>query len=174
MNFALGILGVAGFVLALYLACVEWHRYRMHLQMVLMEVKYVGQLKDTHLVLLSVAFVNPASAGKTVFHILGGAPNSEVFSPCPYQYLEDKNSLLFQLPNSDKAVIVQRNELLWLPLDIPPNQSETKWYAALIRRAVEAEEKHPEVHIRLYAQDVLNKQLAKYERNIELRTHRVF
>jgi hypothetical protein len=118
--------------------------------------------------------VNPASAGKTVFHILGGAPSKEDFAPYSYQYQQNDDTVVFQLLNSGKGVSLQKSELLWLPLDIPPNQSETKWYPARIYKAVGEEEKHLEVRIRLKAQDVLGNDLAEIDQTIELKTHQIF
>ena len=173
-NLALNIVGVAGFLLALLLAYVEWHRYKYPLRMVVREAKYIGSSEDTHLVFLSLAFVNPSSVGKTVFRILGVSLTKGDFVPCPYQYQKDDESLVFQLPNSDKVATLQKNELLWLPLDIPPNQSETKWYPALMHKKMGLEEKRPEIHIRLLAQDVLEKQLALIDQTIELKTYQIF
>jgi hypothetical protein len=175
VNLILGIVGVFGFFLAVYQVMIDRHRYKIPLQMNLRETKYVGQSGDNHLVLLSITFVNPASAGKTVSHILGGAPNSEIFSPCPYQYQTDKNSIICQLPNSDKAAIIQKNELLWLPLDIPPHQSETKWYPALIKhKAVKLVHQQYQVHLHLIAKDVFENSLSEYNGTVELKTQMVY
>jgi hypothetical protein len=172
LNFALGIVGVAGFLLALCLAWVEWHRYRISLQVVLREIHYSGSSKGTHLVLLWLAFVNPSSAGKTVFHIRGGAPNNEVFSICPYQYDRERDIVTCLLPELPTAPQIAKSELLWLPLDIPPNQSAIKALPVLIKTENSANS-HPQVHLHLKVFDVLGKQLAEIDQDIELKTYQL-
>ena len=172
LNFALSIVGVAGFLLAVVLAWVEWHRYRIPLQVILREIHYSGSSKGTHLILLWLAFVNPSSAGKTVFSIRGGAPNSEVFSTCPYQYDRERDTVAFPPMGSGKAVEIAKSELLWLPLDIPPNQSAIKALPVLIKTPDSANS-HPQVHLRLKVFDVLGKQLAEIDQNIELKTYQL-
>ena len=158
--------------LSVYLAIVEHHRYRIPLQMVLKEIDYRGLAGCKHLILIWVSFVNPASVGKTVFLVLGGAPNSEAFSLCPYQLDRPTDTVIFQPPNSEKGYQVAKSESLWLPLDIPPHQSETKVFLALLTQ--DAVNQALQVHLRLKAFDVLRNKLAEIDQTIELKTYQLF
>lgn len=168
------IVGMLGFVLALILACLEWYRYHLPLHMRVKEMILVDSSEDTYLVLLLLAFVNPASAGKTVFHMRGGAPNSRDFSPSPYQFVENLNEVVVKLPSGEIARKVRVPELLWLPLDILPHQSQTKWYPAVIHFEKPKGLLIPSIHLRLYAYSVDGKQLAEFDREIELKTHVIY
>ena len=172
LNLALGIAGLAGFLLAVALAWVEWHRYKLPLQMVLQKVHYGGAEKDNHLILLWLAFVNPASAGKTVFGIRGGAPNSEDVLQCPHEYNRETDIVTCQLPDSDKACQFPLSELLLPPLDIPPNQSVIKVTPLLVKSPL-SENKCQQVHLHLIAFDVSGKNLAEIDQTIELKTYKL-
>jgi hypothetical protein len=173
LNWIFGIVGVAGFLLAFALAWIEWHRYRLPLQMVLKEIDYYGSKEGNHLVVLWLAFVNPASAGKTVFRVQCGAPNSEDVSKCPTQYDRGHDTVIFRLPDSENAHEIAKNELLWPPLDISPNQSQIK-AIPLFLKTTDNSSQHPQVHLRLIAFDVLGNNLASVDQTIELKTHQIF
>ncbi len=169
-----GIVGISGFLLAFYLMIQEWHRYHLPLHMTLREVKYRQSysLGDTHLVLLSLAFVNPSSAGRTVFHILGGGRDIIDLKPYPYRRMEGQSEIELITPNGGMKLKVPIPELFWLPLDIPPHQSRTRWYPALIqtKQGVGVNQSQ-QVHIHLTVKDVLGKELASIDQKIELKTY---
>ena len=171
---ASGIVGILGFLLAVSLVFLEWHRYCLPLQMRLKELILVDSSSDTYLVLLSLTFVNPSSVGKTVYSIRGGVPNREDLKPCRPESLEGLDGAVVRLPNAEKARKVPVAELLWLPLDIPPHQSQSKWYPALIHVKAVGEVIYPQVHLRLSAIDVLGKTLAKFDGEIELKTQVIY
>jgi len=184
-----GIVGILGFLLALYLKAENRRLARLPLHMSLREVSYKGSLADRHLVLLSLAFVNPSSVGKTVFHIVGGAPNKEDLKPYLYQRMQGQTEVEMITPNGEKKLIIPILELLCLPLDIPPHQSRTGYYPALIQthhqndtsqalpvliKTPNSVNSHPQVHLLLRAYDVLGKQIAEIDQNIELKTYQLF
>jgi hypothetical protein len=168
-----GALGVLGFGLALALAVLEYHRYHISLKMRVREIRLVGSSRDMFLVLLRVTFVNPATKGRTVFHLRVGAPDREAASQPPYEYDEDYDTLVYELPTSRNVrVHLSLAETLQLPLDIPPHQSRSHWFPVAIQRESVGTD-IPSICMHLLAEDVDEKTIAQFHQSIELRTHTI-
>ena len=168
-----GILGILGFVFALGLSYLEWHRYRIPLQLRLREVVHVGASKDTHLILFRLSVVNPASRGRTVYDVgLADLPNNVIVKQLrDYHYEEGHDTLVYELPN-DKNVNtpIHFDELLWLPLDIPPHQSRSGFVAYVITEGKQ-DYMQKGIHFHFVARDASlpPKKIAEYQKKIELR-----
>lgn len=169
-----GILGILGFLLAGILAYLEWHRYYVPLHLKVRELQVHRSPDGIHfLVLLRVCFVNPAARGKTVGYIQVGKPDNATVAQPPYEYEEGHNTLRYWIPNTPHVEsYLSEDEILVLPLDIPPHQSQSKWYVLLFQmnEAVRGFD-IPTVQVLVLAEDIWGKTIAKYDEEVELKTH---
>jgi len=171
-----GVMGILGFLLASALGYFEWHRYHIPLKLQVRELEVHRSPDGIHfLVFLRLSFVNPATRGKTVFHILLGKPDNATVSQPPYEYDETHDTLKYWIPNTPYVeAYLSEDKTLVFPLDIPPHQSRSKWHPLLfeMREAVQGFD-IPIVHIEVFAKDVFGKTIAKYDERVELKTHTI-
>jgi hypothetical protein len=169
------ILGILGFCLSLGLGLLEYRRYHLPLQLRLREVDLMAVSGDIYLVLLRVAFVNPALRGRTVYQLrLQPQGDAKVWRPPP-QYREDRSSISYAIASvggQSQTVVLPKSEILQLPLDIPPHQSRTGWVALVVQPGtLQAPQHFPCFDAALIAQDVSLRNVARISEQIELRTY---
>lgn len=160
-------LSIFAVCLSLTLAITEWYRYHLPLQMVVREKNYKDTQNDSYLVFLWIAFVNPSSIGKTVFYTQADGLNGVTVVPCPYEIDRERDISVCQLPLSEKAYQIARNELLWLPLDIPPHQSTIKALPLLLTIPSSVNQ-NQKIYFKLKAYDVRVKKIAELDETIDL------
>jgi hypothetical protein len=165
-----GILGVLGFLLALGLAALEIRRYYLPLQLRVMMAHLVQTHKGVSLVSLLIAFVNPASRSRTVYQILIDIPDNATLMVPPYQYRYDMPHPMidYKLPSGGNVLSIPVDALLQLPLDIPPLQSQSKWYAIQINLESLMIDS-TRIRLPLNARDIFGKTIATFDKELELR-----
>ena len=169
-------IGILGFLLSCILGCFEYHRYRIPLQLITREVRVYRSPDRIHfLVLLRICFVNPAAKGRTVGYIQVGKPDNASLSQSPYGFDEDEGTLTYGIPNdADTEVHLSEDEIIWLPLDILPHQSQSGWYALLLRMNEQVQESViPKTRCLILAEDIFGKTIARYDEDIELKTYTI-
>ena len=167
------ILGILGFGLALALAVLEICRYHKRLQLRVRQIDLIGSSGDIYLVLLLLTFVNPALVGKTVYHVAVGKPNKKDVSRPNYQYEGGHRIARVSLTNDVRIYAdLEADESLEVPLDILPHQSQSGWIAVQIAN-VEKVDGIPKVRLVVYAYDVSDKTVAKFDGVFELKTHSI-
>jgi hypothetical protein len=166
------ILGVLGFLLAVGLAALEIRSYLLPLQLRITMAHLVQTHKGVSLVSLLIAFVNPASRSRTVYHILTDIPHNTTLMTPPYQYRYDISHPMmeYKLPSGGNVLSIPIDELLQPPLDILPLQSQTK------RCIIQTNLEHlmvgsTQIRLPLIAQDVFGRKVATFDKEIELRDY---
>ena len=132
---------------------------------------------DRHfLVLLRLTFVNPATRGRTVGYMRCGMPDSATVAQPPHEYEEGHDTLKYWIPSTAHVeAYLSEDETLLPPLDIPPQQSRSKWYALLVRMNDAVKDFDiPIVRVEVFADDIFRNNLAKYDEKLELKTHTVY
>ena len=165
----------------------EWHRYRLPLQVKVREIEWIGEEGVTHLVVLHIAFVNPASAGKTVFHIAlhqtAGTQeenttrrqySASLTQPEPYQWDDYEVNVSYVFPNHPPGVLPRLTfpaaSLLRLPLDIPPHESRyLKFPLYVVLNAHQTDEPR-RFYLKLDVQNVFGKRIAGVDEVLPLET----
>lgn len=128
LNSILNILGFLGFVLAAILSWIQIRSLFHPLQLYITYYDCQPTDNESALILLRVSFVNPSSQSRTICHL-------DIKDRTDGQHLievkrEDKlnlHTVTYSLSNVSRQF--PSEEILQLPLDIPPNQSLSKWVA---------------------------------------------
>ncbi|HUU64450.1 MAG TPA: hypothetical protein VMX96_11145 [Dehalococcoidia bacterium] len=169
---AAGILGILGFALGIGMACLEIRRYRLPLHLRVHDIELVDSSEDAYFFVIRLAFVNPATRGRTVYRVAAGEPNEAIaWKPNSYQCRTGRSIVIGKLPNTDIETQISKDERLQVPLDIPPHQSRTGLIPVLIHKDTEVIHTQ-KVRLRLDAFDISKKKpIAKFDEVIDLHTH---
>jgi integrase len=144
---------------------------KLHLRV--REVDLIGSSKGTYLVLLRLIFVNSSPMGKTVYHIGSGAPTKEFVSNPVLETSEGNSRVKVNISHNKKiTALVDKQELLILPIDIPAYES----CSYLMPLEIHPQLKNaatPQAQLYLEADDICGKTIASFEGGIELRRYTV-
>ena len=178
--------GLAGLIVALVaaavaatLVCFEVRRYRVPLQMRVREVDIAARAEDKfYLILLRIAFVNPATRGRTVYHIAVHQSDEVHVEQPPHEYSKRRDEITYKLPAMQGAqggdVTLSLDEVLQLPLDIPPHQSRYLWWPAEMKlQTAQPDPGTTKFQLTLDALDVTGHRLARFDEEIELQTYMI-
>jgi hypothetical protein len=127
----LSILGGVAFLLAGYLTYLQIQDYYCPLHLIITYLDCQPTGNETSLVLYRLSFVNHSSRGRVVYDI-------DVTSKVPgisqielrEEVDQNLHSVTYSLPNVYRQLPL--DETLLFPLDIPPNQSLSRWKAIAV------------------------------------------
>ena len=127
----LSILGGIAFVIAGILSFLQLKDYFRPLRLMVTYEHCQPSDNSTSLILYRLSFVNPASRGRTVSYldvtsIVKGIPLIELKT----EVEPNLQTVTYSLSNVSRRLPFA--EILQLPLDIPPNQSLSKWKAIAV------------------------------------------
>jgi hypothetical protein len=160
-----GIPGYLALIVSIVLLVLGIQRYYLHLRMRVLRAFVVWYEDNVSIVLFDLAFVNPASRGKTVSNVKLRPP--PVINDKEYPLVYDKNleHAVCLSPNNNKTLAkFPPDQILQSPLDIPPHQSRCKLYSRCIGILVpegDTISEHLPLPFHFYAFDIDDKQIAK-------------
>ena len=171
------VAGIFGLVLALLLGILELRRYRIPLQMRVREVRYLGNIGDQYFGLaFRVALVNPASQGRTVYQVEHIQVDGRLSLVQMSTYVDPDSGELYATGASGPPFRVPfaLEQLMRLPLDLPPHESRNPWIVFRLGAPEPFEnirESPPKYYLTLTAKDVFGRTLARYRQEIEAKTY---
>lgn len=167
-----GIPAYLALIVSIFLLVQDIQRYHLKLRIWVQRVFVLHSEGNSSIVLFDLAFVNPASRGKTV--------NIAKLDPLPgindteYSLVYDDNLeyATCLLPNMELPPIkFPVDQILQGPLDIPPHQSRCQYYPRILEFSEVAQagvSRDLRLPFRLYVFDIDGKQMAKCEIHISL------
>lgn len=136
LQIAFSIAGVLGFILALFLAYIEYHRYRIRLRMEIVSLLVAKVNNHVSVVFVRLTFLNQSSRGRTVCYLMQKPTIAVEITDCQknYQLSQGQTFVTCEYPSDDGMETVQMlpGMILELPLDILPHQSQTRWCPFLV------------------------------------------
>ena len=125
---------------------------------------------------MRLTLVNPASRGRTVGYIRFDKLDNAILSQPPYEGEDNGEVLKYWIPNTSYVQVrMSGDKILELPLDIPPHQSRSRWYALLFQMNEKVQDFDiPKVRVQVFAEDIFRKRLAKYDDTLELKSYTIY
>lgn len=167
MGWYFGIfIGILGFVLSLTLFILELRRHHIPLKFRVTDMDISSRGESWVLYLVRVSFVNPSSAGRTIFSLDVEPPEGYQVSLVRGQYDFSKGLVVYSPPSETTRVVpvsLPTDDTLPLPLDISSRQSVSKWIVLGVSPKPSLKQGSANVKCFLMALDVDGKELARTE-----------
>jgi hypothetical protein len=162
MGMWVDIVACLGFVFSVTLAYLEYRRYHIKLCLMIQHAWIVWNKQNKSLVLFRLTFVNSSLSGKVVAFVpIKTQPNITcqefVYSPD-----ETRQKAMFPTPDGGLCPLLLAEEVIQDALDIPPQQSRSKWHGFLLQWHGQPSEGYS-FSFRFYAIDTDGETLAKCE-----------
>jgi len=163
------IIGTLGFLLALYLAYLEYQRRRLRMTMWI-QAHYIKQ-DNKDFVFLYVGLYNPADIGKTVGGIEYVSPHGlalENTIPIIVDQTTGEIAIFSQDRSKKINLCWELESIMSTPLDIPPHSSRVKWVPVVVVE-LDKEKVEDPVELEIFAKDPLGKRLCGCKKILEKR-----